>query len=186
MRCNKDRMNSIITTTVCILVSVCVSHVTSQGAHPPGVPPPNMNQQHHQHQGQAQEIHGTQGRNVHPEGFGVNPHDAEHIKEHLKDVVEKPKEEMTEEELEFHYFKLHDYDGNNKLDGVEITKAITHFHDEEPDKDTGKPRPPPPTLSDKDIEGIIDSILQQDDLNKDGYIEYMEFVTAQRKARGKN
>ena len=52
-----------------------------------------------------------------------------HIKEHLKDVVEKPKEEMTEEELEFHYFKLHDYDGNNKLDGTEITKAITHFHD---------------------------------------------------------
>jgi hypothetical protein len=36
---------------------------------------------------------------------------------------------MTEEELEFHYFKLHDYDGNNKLDGTEITKAITHFHE---------------------------------------------------------
>lgn len=35
---------------------------------------------------------------------------------------------MTEEELEFHYFKLHDYDNNNKLDGVEIVKAITHFH----------------------------------------------------------
>lgn len=51
-----------------------------------------------------------------------------HIKEHLKDVVDKPKEEMSEEELEFHYFKLHDYDKNNKLDGVEIVKAITHFH----------------------------------------------------------
>lgn len=36
---------------------------------------------------------------------------------------------MTEEELEFHYFKLHDYDSNNKLDGTEITKAITHFHE---------------------------------------------------------
>lgn len=53
-----------------------------------------------------------------------------HIKEHLKDVVDKPKEEMSEEELEFHYFKLHDYDKNNKLDGVEIVKAITHFHGE--------------------------------------------------------
>ncbi|XP_052272744.1 multiple coagulation factor deficiency protein 2 homolog isoform X3 [Dreissena polymorpha] len=159
-------MNSIITTTVCFLVSVCVIHVLSHGAHPPGFPPPNMNQQHHQHKGQAQEIHGRHGRNVQPEGFGVNPHDAEHIKEHLKDVVDIPKEDMTEEELEFHYFKLHDYDGNNKLDGVEITKAITHFHEEEPDKD--KPRPPPPTLSDKDIEGIIYSILEQDDLIKDG------------------
>lgn len=36
---------------------------------------------------------------------------------------------MTEEELEFHYFKMHDYDNNNKLDGVEIGKALTHFHD---------------------------------------------------------
>ncbi|XP_052272739.1 multiple coagulation factor deficiency protein 2 homolog isoform X1 [Dreissena polymorpha] len=193
MRCNKDRMNSIITTTVCILLSVCVSHVTSQGAHPPGVPPPNMNQQHHQHQGQAQEIHGTQGRNVHPEGFGVNPHDAEHIKEHLKDVVEKPKEEMTEEELEFHYFKLHDYDGNNKLDGVEITKAITHFHDEEGE---GEKDPNTATdatakanvkvFTDEEITNIVDMVLKEDDLNNDGYIEYMEFVTAQRKARGKN
>ena len=51
-----------------------------------------------------------------------------HVKEHLKEVVDKPKEQMTEEELEFHYFKLHDYDNNNKLDGVEIVKAITHFH----------------------------------------------------------
>lgn len=36
---------------------------------------------------------------------------------------------MSEEELEFHYFKMHDYDNNNKLDGVEIGKALTHFHD---------------------------------------------------------
>ena len=50
------------------------------------------------------------------------------MKEHLKEMVDKPKDQMTEEELEFHYFKLHDYDNNNKLDGVEIVKAITHFH----------------------------------------------------------
>lgn len=52
-----------------------------------------------------------------------------HIKEHLKEVVDKPEKEMTDDELEFHYFKLHDYDSNNKLDGIEVTKAITHFHD---------------------------------------------------------
>lgn len=50
-----------------------------------------------------------------------------HIADHLKDVVNKPVEQMTEEEMEFHYFKLHDYDNNNKLDGTEITKALTHF-----------------------------------------------------------
>ena len=40
-----------------------------------------------------------------------------------------PDESMSEEELEsaeisqFHYFKLHDYDGNNKLDGLELGKG---------------------------------------------------------------
>lgn len=53
-----------------------------------------------------------------------------HIMEHLQNVIAtKTKDQMTEEELEFHYFKQHDYDGNNKLDGVEIGKALTHFHD---------------------------------------------------------
>ncbi|KAH3846170.1 hypothetical protein DPMN_088468 [Dreissena polymorpha] len=186
-------MNSIITTTVCILVSVCVIHVTSHGSHPPGFPPPNMNQQHHQHKGQAQEIHGSHSRNVQPEGFGVNPHDAEHIKEHLKDLVDKPKEDMTEEELEFHYFKLHDYDGNNKLDGIKITKAITHFHAEEGEWEKDPNAANDATakanvkvFTDEEISNIVDMVLKEDDLNNDGYIEYMEFVTAQRKARGKN
>ena len=50
--------------------------------------------------------------------------------DHLSNQIKtKSKEEMTEEELEFHYFKLHDYDNNNKLDGVEIGKALTHFHE---------------------------------------------------------
>lgn len=53
-----------------------------------------------------------------------------HIIEHLQNVIKtKPKDQMSEEELEFHYFKMHDYDNNNKLDGVEIGKALTHFHD---------------------------------------------------------
>ena len=29
-------------------------------------------------------------------------------------------------------------------------------------------------------------VLQEDDLNGDGYIEYVEFVTAQRKSRDDN
>jgi len=48
-----------------------------------------------------------------------------HLKEHLKDQIEMDKS-MTEEEMQFHYFKMHDYDNNNKLDGTEIVKAFTH------------------------------------------------------------
>ena len=38
---------------------------------------------------------------------------------------------------------------------------------------------------DQDIANIVDNTLDQHDANDDGYIEYAEFVRAQRKARGK-
>ncbi|CAC5396745.1 MCFD2 [Mytilus coruscus] len=141
-------------------------------------PPPNQNQGHHgQHTFNQRE----------------NVHNQEHIKEHLKEVVDKPEKEMTDDELEFHYFKLHDYDGNNKLDGVEVTKAITHFHDEDEGKGEGEHgagegnknehKTPPKVYSDDELTSIIDMVMKEDDLNDDGYIEYFEFVTAQRKAK---
>ncbi len=34
-----------------------------------------------------------------------------------------------QEAMEFHYFKLHDYDNNNKLDGLELAAAMTHFNE---------------------------------------------------------
>lgn len=35
---------------------------------------------------------------------------------------------MTEDEIQFHYFKIHDYDGNNLLDGIELISALTDYH----------------------------------------------------------
>ncbi|XP_039300708.1 multiple coagulation factor deficiency protein 2 homolog, partial [Nilaparvata lugens] len=53
--------------------------------------------------------------------------DVEHIKEDLMNVnPEVDTSKMTPEELEFHYFKLHDFDNNTKLDGLEILHAIHH------------------------------------------------------------
>ena len=53
----------------------------------------------------------------------INP---EHISEHLEGVINKPKEQMTQDEQNFYYFKLHDYDNNNKLDGLELVSAFAH------------------------------------------------------------
>src|SRR4051812_39914994 len=47
--------------------------------------------------------------------------------EHLDGKVDT-KEKYSEEELQFHYFKIHDYDDNNMLDGLEIISALTHRH----------------------------------------------------------
>lgn len=53
-----------------------------------------------------------------------------HVMEHLEGVIDKPESDMTPQELQLHYFKMHDYDGNNLLDGLELATAITHVHKE--------------------------------------------------------
>ena len=50
--------------------------------------------------------------------------------EHLEGVINKPEAEMSPQELQLHYFKMHDYDGNNLLDSLELSTAITHVHKE--------------------------------------------------------
>jgi len=52
-----------------------------------------------------------------------------HIEEYAqKEHVDTSK--MSEQELQFHYFKMHDADGNNKLDGCELVKSLIHWHGE--------------------------------------------------------
>jgi hypothetical protein len=50
--------------------------------------------------------------------------------EHLEGVIDQPEAEMSPQELQLHYFKMHDYDGNSLLDGLELSIAITHVHKE--------------------------------------------------------
>lgn len=53
-----------------------------------------------------------------------------HIEEDLKaqGLPEKKVEELTEEERNYLFFKVHDLDGNDKLDGLEIFYSATHHH----------------------------------------------------------
>ena len=51
-----------------------------------------------------------------------------HIAEHMEVPIDTSK--MTEQELQFHYFKMHDADNNNKLDGCELIKSLIHWHGE--------------------------------------------------------
>lgn len=37
---------------------------------------------------------------------------------------------MSENELQFYYFKMHDSDHNDKLDGCELIKSLIHWHGE--------------------------------------------------------
>ncbi|KAG2467370.1 MCFD2 protein, partial [Polypterus senegalus] len=95
--------------------------------------------------------------------------DKDHIMEHLDGVIDKPESDMSPQELQLHYFKMHDYDGNNLLDGLELATAIAHVHKEE----GGGHNPP---MKEEDLVSLIDDVLRDDDKNNDGYIDYAEFA----------
>ncbi|KAI9533805.1 Multiple coagulation factor deficiency protein 2 [Dissostichus eleginoides] len=95
--------------------------------------------------------------------------DKDHIMEHLEGVIDKPETDMTPQELQLHYFKMHDYDGNNLLDGLELATAISHVHREE----RGEHSQP---MKEEDLIVLIDDVLKDDDKNNDGYIDYAEFA----------
>ncbi|CAB4060963.1 MCFD2 [Lepeophtheirus salmonis] len=127
------------------------------GGHPPPPPPPSQQQfqqnpqfqqppqgqqqfqqppqqQQFQQPGQFQQQQGQfqqqgqpqqhQRRVLHRE---INS-EKEHVKEHMEVPIDTSN--MSEQELQFHYFKMHDSDGNNKLDGCELVKSLIHWHDE--------------------------------------------------------
>lgn len=98
--------------------------------------------------------------------------DKQHLKEHLDGQINSEKK-MSDEEMQFHYFKVHDYDNNNMLDGIELIKAMTHHHGDEEDEQMT-------TIPDDELSEMINDILRDLDSNLDGYIDYPEFVTSQR------
>ena len=91
-----------------------------------------------------------------------------HLKEHLKEDTEINVEELNDEEMHFYYFTLHDYDGNKKLDGLEIYHGVEHHRNGTEYQ-----------LSEEEYAGIVDSALDTADLNSDGYIDYPEFIKLQ-------
>ncbi|CAN9500034.1 unnamed protein product [Ophioblennius macclurei] len=128
---------------------------------------PLQDQQHHHQQppiergGDQAAHHGHLDKNL--------VQDKDHIMEHLEGVIDKPEKEMTPQEMQLHYFKMHDYDGNNLLDGLELATAISHVHREEKGENS-KP------MKEEDLIALIDDVLKDDDKNNDGYIDYAEFA----------
>uniref|UniRef100_A0A914HK89 EF-hand domain-containing protein n=1 Tax=Globodera rostochiensis TaxID=31243 RepID=A0A914HK89_GLORO len=136
-------------------------------------------QQAHQQQQQANVASGQQQQQQQAQFGGEQVKDEGHIKEHLEGKVD-PTAHMTPEQLQFHYFNMHDLDKNGRLDGIELIKAITHFHQENASPGHEGASIPPPLPNENELENMIDSILREDDFNGDGYIDYGEFLKAQK------
>lgn len=117
------------------LFAVAIGHFNPPMTNYAQQPPQQQQQQQQYHQQQQQPPQG--GGFGHPQGAGGQNllhdkdriHDREHIKEHLHGVLGDPDlTKLSEEELQFHYFKMHDNDNNNKLDGCELIKSLIHWH----------------------------------------------------------
>jgi len=174
-------------------------HPPPQGQQQFQQPPPPQGQQHIQHQQVPVQHQVPQQAGGHAPGHGHHaPHggpqkildasnialEREHIQEHMAVPIDTS--QMSEQELQFHYFKMHDADNNNKLDGCELVKSLIHWHDQSNhDPKSGVPIPEAKVFTDDELVNMIDPILQNDDKNGDGFIDYAEFSLAQASAAAK-
>ncbi|XP_063707008.1 putative cyclin-dependent serine/threonine-protein kinase DDB_G0272797/DDB_G0274007 isoform X1 [Culicoides brevitarsis] len=146
---------------------------------------PPQHQQHHQQQQQHGNAHGHGHAHGQP-GQILNQQNLEHEKEHLGEHLNVPNldtSKMSEQELQFHYFKMHDSDNNNKLDGCELIKSLIHWHEHStqtpPTDGSGSTQMPPepvPLQTDEQLQQMVDPILDVMDKNKDGFVSWEEYV----------
>ncbi|XP_014271307.1 multiple coagulation factor deficiency protein 2 homolog [Halyomorpha halys] len=116
-------------------------------------------------------------------------HDTGHIQEDLgKSVNIEDLNRLSPEELEFQYFKIHDYDNNTKLDGLEILQAIRHTIEH---SNTGElSKGAHDNIGNKSLTipedfnyfvDLIDQVLEEDDHDRDGYLSYTEYVVGRQR-----
>lgn len=136
-------------------------------------------QQHQQQQHQQQQQHhGEQQQVLHT---GNLQQEKQHIAEHMEVPIDTSK--MSEQELQFHYFKMHDSDNNNKLDGCELIKSLIHWHDHKDEHEEGEKTNEAPTeqhndaqpYDDEALQSLVDPIMDMMDKDHDGYITYSEY-----------
>ncbi|KRZ09767.1 Multiple coagulation factor deficiency protein 2 -like protein [Trichinella zimbabwensis] len=87
--------------------------------------------------------------------------DVEHMKKHLHGRVDTNSVDNPEM-MRFYYFNMHDLNKDNRLDGLEIIKAVTHYHKDDHNVEVRVP-------SDDELEAIVDGIMESDDFNRDGF-----------------
>lgn len=123
-------------------------------------------------------------------------HEAEHLREDLGAWAKnKELSEMTEDEKNFYYFKVHDADNNDFLDGLEMLQAATHraghIHKIDRDEELLKMEDELNRIVGKYYSinlffifkinfftDVIDDFLSFADLNHDGYLNYPEYAKA--------
>ncbi|KAM4770942.1 multiple coagulation factor deficiency protein 2 homolog [Rhinophrynus dorsalis] len=102
--------------------------------------------------------------------------DHHHLEEELKhEIGDLDLDKVSEEELEFYYFTVHDFDHNKLLDGLEIMAALQDSLDHY----LGSTFTNEEKL--KHYIDMTDEVLKLDDLDQDGFLSYVEYMHSQNR-----
>ncbi|KAI9472111.1 MAG: hypothetical protein EXX96DRAFT_582938 [Benjaminiella poitrasii] len=78
--------------------------------------------------------------------------------------------DISDDDMIYYLFVIHDTNGDGYLDGHELRNAFTDFDDEEDNE-------PLPTF--QEVTDMIDHVLLEDDKNGDGLISWSEYLESQ-------
>ncbi|CDS04759.1 hypothetical protein LRAMOSA07289 [Lichtheimia ramosa] len=107
--------------------------------------------------------------------YGDDKTNKQHIMEHIKSMAKEgqdPQAKLTENELVYYLFVLHDTNNDGHLDGHELRAAFTDFDEDEEDDPTRY-------VALDEITDMVDHVLEEDDLNGDGRISWEEYLQSQ-------
>lgn len=89
----------------------------------------------------------------------------EHLKHDLHGKTERDPTQMNYRELQFHYFREHDFNDDNRLDGTEIVQSLLHHQAEH-------------FFNDDDVLPMIDDLIKSKDKDGDGLLTFIEYSMA--------
>ncbi|XP_019628588.1 PREDICTED: multiple coagulation factor deficiency protein 2-like [Branchiostoma belcheri] len=106
-----------------------------------------------------------------------------HIKDHLSKIIKLPEgiDDIDDGQAMFYLFQLHDFDRNNKLDGLEWLWLLTDFADTVPVSESGQTGG---TMHLREAEVLVDKLLNNHDLNRDGYVDFAEMSAIDKGGEG--
>ncbi|CAH1792358.1 unnamed protein product [Owenia fusiformis] len=114
----------------------------------------------------------------------LNIEDEDHIQEHLKGKAKIDYRNMSEKEKAFYFFKNHDLDDDNKLDGLEVFSAFAHTMPNLEFPTRWKGQTEEDMIQEKrevserrtnNLARQVDRLLEKGDQDDDGYLTYSEY-----------
>ncbi|XP_054164777.1 uncharacterized protein LOC128962428 [Oppia nitens] len=106
-------------------------------------------------------------------------HDMNHLREEASNLLYlQQSEKISNDESAFYYTKLHDFNSDAKLDGLELLLAVRHslIHHNSTYE----------TVPLEDLSGYVDTEINLMDLNNDGFVDYGEIYTYMEKHKSEN